>query len=154
MKRYTLCMAIGIVGCFAVAQEQNYTQLGAVATTGTATNLTGTTGTALQSNIAGTTASEMIQRSFSQENFDKRWETEVQMYKDAGISEEKIQKLKDINQKMWNARAKGESADFQELSRQRREILSPDEIEKLRNTRRDMIQKRMSEGATTGTGTM
>lgn len=150
MKRYALCMILCTAGCLAFSQEQSYTTLGA-ATTGTATNLTGTTGTAVAPGDANSTAAEMIRRNFSEENFEKRWEMEEGLYKEAGISEEKIARLKEINKKMWDARAKGEKTNFEELSRQRQEVLSSEEIEKLRNTRRNMIQQKLNERSTTGT---
>lgn len=112
--------------------------------------------TAPASSNAATTATERANpaaRLFTQEQFEKRWKVEEQMYKDAGISEEKIQKLHDLNSEVWKARADGSKADFQKIMKERQKVLSQEEVQKIRDMRREKMESQLAErrAATTAT---
>src|SRR5690606_28297108 len=101
-------------------------------TTGTATPVyeitTGsaqraTTATDQMSTGTGTTTAA-ISQYFTPDRFEERWTKEKEMYEEAGISEDKIEKLRELNQSTWDARAAGEKINFQDLNRKQSEILS------------------------------
>lgn len=87
------------------------------------------------------TSGPSITRGLTPEMFERRWASEEQLYKEAGIPDEKIQKIKTINQKVWNARANGEKIDFHELNRERQAIFTEEETKKYR----DLLQQRIPE---------
>ena len=136
MKHLLLCAALAVVTTVAFAQETS--------------PAAGNTTAAAQ---RATTASEAIANNFTQEAFEKRWKLEESMYKEAGISEDKIKKLYDINQKLWNSRASGEKIDFPALSRQRSEILTKEDTTKLMEVRRNMMNKRLDNDSSSTTAT-
>lgn len=131
----------------------------AVALTTTTANQS-TSGQALLSDArttrtANSTTMTAARRQFTQQMFEERWKNEENMYREAGISEDKIQKLRDLNSRMWEARSSGERSDFQTIMRERAEILTQQEVEKIREIRRSQIEKELGrpvggQGRTTG----
>lgn len=148
---YAAALAVVMSTGAAVAQNDTtataqLTTATAQATTGTAeAGVTITTATAAQATtgtVSATTGTAAASR-FTQEMFEKRWQTEEATYRDAGISEEKIQKLHDLNQKVWEARNAGKRSEYQEIMKQRAEILDSEEIEKVREARRKKIEEQL-----------
>jgi len=137
MKHLVLCATVAIASTVAFAQEAT----------------SPATGNTTASAQRATTASAAMANNFTQEAFEKRWKLEESMYKEAGISDDKITKLYEINQTLWKARASGEKIDFPALSRQRSEILTQDDMKKLMEVRRNMVNKRLgsNNSATTAT---
>jgi len=136
MKHLLLCAALAVTSSVAFAQE----------TTPEGENTTATAQLA-------TTASAAMANNFTQEAFEKRWKLEESMYKEAGISEDKIAKLYEINQTLWKARSSGEKIDFPALSRQRSEILTKEDMKKLMDVRRNMVNKRLDSDTSETTAT-
>lgn len=152
-------LAIAALATTAFAQEREYTVLDG-STSATARSTTGTEAmatTATQNmgrNAASTTGSRYMAQRYSQENFDRSWKVESDMMKEAGISDEKIEKMHEITKKMWDARAKGETADWQELVKERAAVLSPEDMQKFREARQEAMKRQMGAtgaGHTSGT---
>lgn len=132
-KSLVVCLAIALSSSMAMAQQAPAASSNA-ATTATR-----------QANPAA--------RLFTQEQFEKRWKVEEQMYKDAGIGEEKIKKLHDLNAEVWKARAEGNKADFQKIMKERQQVLSQEEVQKIRDLRRKKMESQLGKrrGLTTAT---
>ena len=124
--------------------------LAAVAVAGVAQNETQTTG---PSSRAMRTTSPLGNRGLTAEHFEKRWAQEEKVYKEAGISDEKIAKLKEINQKIWDARANGEKVDFRELNRQRTDVLTEEEMKSYREVLNSRIPEQLRNRDRHSTGT-
>lgn len=165
-KLQVVCVSALMLSGVAMAQDNTTTAtvpaaepVRAVALTTTTANQS-TSGQALLSDArttgtANTTTMTAARRQFTQQMFEERWKNEENMYREAGISEEKIQKLRDLNSRMWEARSAGERSDFQTIMRERSEILTQQEIEKIRDIRRNQIENELGrpeggQGATTG----
>lgn len=131
-KHLLLTMAVSIFAPSAFAQLT--TPVVETANT-TAAQVQATTATQPMSTAAGNTTAT----AFSAESFEQRWEKEAEMYREAGIAEEKIEQLRQLNQETWDARASGNRVDFQQLSRKRAAILTREEVQKLRDVRRQKI---------------
>ncbi len=146
-KQLLLAMAVAFAATTGSAQDNETTVVDAN-TTAAAAATTGAVNLreGLDNDTTGTAA---VPPQFSEEQFERRWETESRMYREAGISEEKIKRLHDITQKTWNARARGEKLDFQELGRQRSEILDQEDMQKLREVRRKAISDRINDNKDT-----
>lgn len=142
MKQLALCVTAGLVGGVGFAQETTATRV--VAANTTAAMDQATTGTPAQSgdDAASTSMSALMAKNFSEEHLQVRWKAEEQLYKDAGIPEEKIQKLHDLNVATWRAMGAGEKTDYQSFIRERNAVLTPEEMQKLRTTQREAIAKR------------
>ena len=147
MKYILFGLAVAAFAPGAFAQETNYTVLD-----GSTSGTRATTASAVARNEP-TSASEAAAKHFGQENFEKRWAAEEKMYKDAGISQEKIDKLREMNEKIWKARASGEKIDFKALSDERAKILSKEDMQKFRQLRTKAVQEALGSNAAASTGT-
>lgn len=147
---YAAALAVAMTAGAAMADSETTATAQATtatvqATTGTAhagTRITTATAEATTATAAATTGTANSQR-FTQEMFEKRWQTEEATYRDAGISEEKIQKLHELNKRVWEARNAGKRSEYQEIMKERAEILNPSEIEKMREARRKKIEEQL-----------
>lgn len=128
-----------------------YTELTSATKTAGATQLTSATQTT--SATKATTATRPTSRLFTQEQFEQRWEKESQMYRDAGIDEDKIKEIHDLNSRVWKARAEGNKADFQKIMKERQQILTQEEIGKIRDLRRKQMDKILATHQRNSTGT-
>lgn len=101
-----------------------------------------------------TTAMDVRARNFSEENFNKRWATEESVYSEAGVSEENIAKLREINYTQWKAIGAGQRGNVQEVTRAMRELLTPEQFQEVREIRKRNINSHLSRGrGTTVTAT-
>ncbi len=162
MKRQHL--AYGVAACLATSagfatspgfsEDTTATKVAAANTTAAMTQAT--TGTAAQTgdDAGGTSMSALMARNFSEEKLQARWNTEEKLYRDAGIPEEKIKKLHELNVATWKAMASGEKTDYQAYIRERNALLTQEEMQKLRTTQREAIAKRVGQrdDSTSGPG--
>jgi hypothetical protein len=151
MKKHLLFgLAVGLATTAAMAQVAPVPAVANASTTATDIRATTATGQ-LESGTGNTTSSAAVPSQFAADRFKERWQKEEQMYKDAGLSEEKIEKLRQLSQETWNARAGGEKIDFQDLKRKRAELLDAEDMKKLREVRRQTINETLEQkdGAST-----
>ncbi len=153
-KLHVVCVTALMLSGVSMAQDNTTTATAstpepvrAIALT-TTTATQSTSGQALLSDArttgsANTTTMTAARRQFTQQMFEERWKNEEKMYREAGISEEKIKKLRDLNSRTWEARSSGERSDFQTIMRERAEILTQEEVEKIRNIRRSQIESEL-----------
>lgn len=132
-KQLVFCLAAGLAVSVSFAQETTATKVAAANTTAAETG----------QDAAGTSMSALMAKNFSEEKLQERWKAEEKLYQDAGISEEKIQKLHDLNLSTWRAMAAGEKTDYQGFLRERNAVLTPEEMQNLRKAQRDAIAKRV-----------
>ena len=86
---------------------------------------------------------------------ERMWSNREQMYKEAGLSEDRIAKLKELEMHAYSARQSGEKLDYAAMREERNKIITPEEQKKLeaaagqrRNALRDAATK-PADGATT-----
>jgi len=140
LKNVAICLAVMLAGAVAVAQPEAATP-GAAAAQSTETVVRNATTTASAS------------RLFTPEAFEARWKVEEKSYRDAGISEEKISKLHELQSRIWKARAEGGKVDFPAIMKERAAVLNDEEIQKIRDLRRKQIEEQLGAqlSATSGT---
>jgi hypothetical protein len=90
---------------------------------------------------------------FTTETFNRMYDQAAQIYRKAGIPEEKIQKLRELDMKAWSAQTNGEKIDYSAIRKERMNVLTPEEIDKLREFRMQGRGARTSSTATATTET-
>jgi hypothetical protein len=88
---------------------------------------------------------------FTTETFNRMYDQAAEIYRKAGIPEEKIQKLRELDMKAWSAQTNGEKIDYSAIRKERMNVLTPEEIDKLRQFRMQGRGTRGANGETTGT---
>lgn len=139
-KHMAICAALGLATGLAFAQSEKAVTIPGGATTSTA-------------DAAHTSMSALMAQNFTEEKLQARWKAEENLYKQSGLSEDKIQKLHDLNVKTWKAMASGEKTDYEAFIRERNAILTPEEMQKLRTTQRQAITERIKQRHDTTTAT-
>lgn len=92
-----------------------------------------------------TSGSTFANRYYNEEIFEARWKRESAIYKEAGIADDKIEKIRELNHQQWKARGNGEKLNYPELVRKRAELLSPAEPLEVKQIRDKNIGKVLSE---------
>lgn len=92
-----------------------------------------------------TSGSTLANRYYNDDIFEARWKREAAIYKEAGIADDKIEKVHDLNHQLWKARGNGEKLNYPELVRKRAQLLTPAELLKVRQIRDKSIGKVLTE---------
>lgn len=91
-----------------------------------------TTGTVSKSS-ATTTGLVSNRQQQMLENMKKRFDDEAELYREVGVSEEKINKLKELYNGIFQAYQRGEQPDYATVRKERAKILSADDVAKFRD---------------------
>ncbi|MGI8907333.1 MAG: hypothetical protein ACR2IE_12675 [Candidatus Sumerlaeaceae bacterium] len=100
---------------------------------------TGTTSTVsgMDASSTGTGSMPPRTRTMTTSTVERLWSRLGEQYRQAGVPEDRIQKLKELDMKAVSAQASGEKVDLVEIRQERDKLITPEEKEKLQKLRAD-----------------
>lgn len=99
----------------------------------------------------GVTTAALMERQLNA--MKQRFDDEAELYREAGVSEEKIKKLKSLYQGIFESYQKGSQPDYNQVRKERQQLITPQDMQKVRELmiKRNEERFKKSQAETTAT---